>query len=731
MTPLVASVGFPIAISGIYDYSIGTEFRNAITIGTPVMVTVRSQTLWGIVLELKESSIHPVLKPILDIKEERWADASKSLIELYKWIASYYACDLGKVFKPFVRKTLIAAKAKTEHLYSLQESSTALTKKQQESLDILKTLAMLPATSKAICSATTISTSMIQKLCQIGVLSMTSSEVTREPSELAPDAQDTLGYTLNDEQQSAVDTMAAHLETPSKPFLVHGITGSGKTLVYIELTRLALAMGKGVIILVPEISLTPQTIQRFRGALVDDIAVLHSRMSDGERRDALSDLASGKKRLLIGARSAILAPVVNLGLIIVDEEHDGSYKQGETDPHYHARDVAVMRGKYQHALVVLGSATPSLESYTNATTGKYTCITLSKRFGAARLPSVTVIDMTAEHRENNWTFLSRILKNRITAALENKRQIVLLLNRRGFSISLVCKECAFTQACPHCSVKLVYHRDGTSLRCHQCGYQETAPQRCPKCKGEQFQYRGTGIQKAEEMLAETFPTARILRMDQDTTRRKGAHVSLIDSFAERKFDILLGTQMVAKGLNFPGVALVGVLSADIGLHLPDFRAAEKTFQLLSQVSGRAGRADDLGEVIIQTYCPTDPAVLCAASHDFFGFYNQEIEQRKALDYPPFSRLVRIIVSGTDRDKTQGAIIAMAKLLVPLTQDAFMVLGPSAAQLEKLNNEFRFSILIKSMQPSLLRAALIKLLPFSASLKRPLKAVIDVDPVSML
>jgi primosomal protein N' (replication factor Y) len=563
--------------------------------------------------------------------------------------------------------------------------------------------------------------------------------VSRKSAEPPPSASEE-NITLSHEQQTCVEQVSAAinstLQTPDsklKPFLLYGITGSGKTHVYIELAKKTLAENRGVIILVPEISLTPQTIRRFQTAIGGAVAVIHSRMSDGERRDSLQEIVTGRRRALIGVRSALMAPMENVGLIIVDEEHDGSYKQSDTDPRYNARDTAVMRGMMQNAAVVLGSATPSVESYYNALTGKYHLLTLSERHGAARLPEVKVIDMTAEHKANNWTIMSRYLVTRMEEELSHRRQIILLLNRRGFSAVLLCKSCGYSHACPNCSVNLRYHKADTALKCHQCSHEEIAPESCPSCGGLKIKYKGTGIQKAEELLKERFPEARILRMDQDTTRRKGAHAAILDAFAAGEADILLGTQMVAKGLNFPNVTLVGVLQADTGLYFPDFRASERTFQLLTQVAGRAGRADLPGEVVIQTYCPNEAAVRYATDHDYLSFYDNEIKHRQELAYPPFGKIVRVIAEGADEPPIREFLHKSARMILSNPGNKIRVLGPAPAVLSRIDKVHRYSMILKSASPRSLSAALIEIRKLSQAAlpSSGYRCIIDVDPVNML
>jgi primosomal protein N' (replication factor Y) len=726
---LIAGVAFPVAIPGVYDYKIPPELTEKVLPGVPVLVEVRKRQTWGVAVVLKDSSDYHELKEILDVKSGQWVDSNQSLIKLYEWMAAYYQCDLGRVFRPLVSKGLISTKSKKVPAYRISTGLPPDIKSQyKEVYDIIKEQGT--ATRSVLVNAMKIKPSMIDYLCKKGIIEKQLLTIIREADEMRIEtAQDDV--TLSDEQKDAVEKISSGIADPQKPYLLYGITGSGKTHVYIDLVKFTLACGKGVIILVPEISLTPQTIQRFRSALGDVMTVIHSNMSDGERRDSLQELVTGKKRVVIGVRSAILVPMENVGLIIVDEEHDSSYKQSDLDPRYNSRDIAVMRGHFQKAAVVLGSATPSLESYQNALSGKYHLVKLSRRYGAAALPSVKIIDMNQEHRENNWTLLSKYLETKIGECLNRKRQIILLLNRRGFSTVLLCKDCGHTYMCPCCSVNLRYHRADSTLKCHLCGHVQPAPDLCPACKGEQIKYKGTGIQKAEEFVREKFPDANILRMDQDTTRRKGAHVSILTEFAEKKADILLGTQMVSKGLNFPGVALVGVIQADTGLHFPDFRASERTFQLLTQVAGRAGRADSLGEVVIQTYNPDEMAISAASEHDYEKFFTSEIVHRKELGYPPFGKIARLIVEGKKEEDVIQTITKIARVVRKNADSDLHILGPSPAVLSRIENESRYSMLLKSSSYSKLGSALVEVRKSMHGIPGSIRMIIDVDPVNML
>ncbi|MCG3120944.1 MAG: Primosomal protein N' [bacterium] len=491
--------------------------------------------------------------------------------------------------------------------------------------------------------------------------------------------------------------------------------------------------------LVPEISLTPQAVSRFQANFGNLIAVLHSHMSTGERYDAWRRVHRGEARVVIGARSAVFAPVQNLGLIVVDEEHEGSYKQADPAPRYHARDVAIVRAKMSPAVVLLGSATPSIESYTNAQRGKYTLLELPNRIDNVPLPAVRILDMMRwrQSAPDHEGIFSRILFDKINEKLEKKEQIILLQNRRGFAPLLRCVSCGYVRLCDACSIAMTYHKRGHLLRCHYCNAYERAPDACPQCKGLDIIFKGIGTQKVEAALKELFPQARVVRMDLDTTRGKLAHDRILGEFGEHKYDILLGTQMVAKGLDFHKVTLVGVVSADTGLLRPDFRAGERTFQLLTQVAGRAGRRNLPGEVIIQTYSPDDVCMSCAREHDFKKFYEYEVREREALHFPPFSRLALVLFRHRDNERIRGIAQDFAALLRK-TGGPFRVFGPTPSPLERIQNEFRWQVLIKNdmaKDPSAqqTRATLNRVTQFFHKANRHSRArvVVDIDPVSMM
>ena len=531
----------------------------------------------------------------------------------------------------------------------------------------------------------------------------------------------------------------AHDDGPPKPFVLHGVTGSGKTEVYLQAIAKALESGKGAIVLVPEISLTPQTVERFKsrfshGPLRTLVAVLHSHLSAGERHDEWHKIRQGRARIVIGARSAIFAPVDPLGLIIVDEEHEHSYKQEES-PRYHARDVAVVRGAREKAVVVLGSATPSMESFYNVKKGKYELLELTERADDKNMPIVRVMDMRSEARkEKGPPIFSPSLKEAITQRLERKEQTILFLNRRGYSTSLQCPECGYVAECPNCSVSLTYHRRESKIACHICGLEQPAPRVCPeqKCGNPAIRYAGLGTERVEDTLGKLFPKARIQRMDSDLMKRKDDYRKALNDFKAGKTDILIGTQMIAKGLHFENVTLVGVIHADLGLHVPDFRAGERTFQLLTQVAGRAGRGDVEGEVYVQSFTPFHPAIQYARRHDFEGFYDQEIDFREQLRYPPVSRVCLLTLRGRNEEKVEFTAEHLLKELEKLQpQFKDMVLaGPAPAPLMRAETFYRYQIMARAGQMSLLSRELAKVME-KFGMPDDIRLTIDIDPVNLM
>ncbi len=545
---------------------------------------------------------------------------------------------------------------------------------------------------------------------------------------------------LNNEQHAALKQIEGPIrEERFETFLLFGVTGSGKTQVYIEAIYKTLEKGKDAIVLVPEIALTPQTVARFRSHFKEKVAVLHSAMSSGERLDSWRRLKEGGARVAIGPRSAVFAPLKNVGLIVVDEEHEGSYKQ-DTSPRYHARDVAVVRAKFAGAVVILGSATPAAESFYNAKTEKYKLIELRRRVNDVPLPAVKILDMQKERRlsgKKDETIFSRLLATKIGEKIAKKEQIILLLNRRGFSNYIKCRECGHIEACGDCQITLTFHLKGHRLRCHYCGFSKRAPDNCSECRGIDILFRGLGTQRVERELQNLLPQARVIRMDMDTTSAKQSHDKILKEFGQGRHDILLGTQMVAKGLDFHKVTLVGVINADVGMLIPDFRSSERTFQLLTQVAGRAGRSDLPGEVIIQSYFPHNFCLNCAVTHDFISFFRGEVLERRELMYPPFGRIICLLFSGEDELKVKQAAQNFETALKKQS-GYFQILGPTASPLAKIKKRFRWQILLKGDKEKDTNGKILKKAIQNAhqifkkeNKSRDVRIAIDVDPVSII
>jgi primosomal protein N' (replication factor Y) len=584
--------------------------------------------------------------------------------------------------------------------------------RQKEVLQfILDAKDLLPLPMKTIMSTLQVTSGTVKSLVDKGYVSVEDVEVLRDPYQ-GRHFKPTAPLTLTKEQQLAYDRIIHTLDDRKHGvFLLHGVTGSGKTEIYLQSIQRCLEQGRQAIVLVPEISLTPQMVERFKGRFGNLVAVMHSRLSGGERYDEWRKIREGKASVVVGARSAVFAPFSNLGLIIMDEEHETSYKQEES-PKYHARNVAVHRAQQIGAAVVLGSATPSLETYHAAKSQANPdfspwLLEMPTRALGNRLPEVQIVDMREELRVGNRSMFSRALHEAIVTRLEKKEQMVLLLNRRGYSTFVMCRSCGYVAGCSECDISLTFHQKSNNLRCHYCGYAEPAPQVCPECGSEHIRFFGTGTQRVEEELAKLFPGIRVIRMDVDTTTEKGSHEKLLKQFGDRKADVLLGTQMVAKGLDFPDVTLVGVITADSALNLPDFRAAEKTFQLLTQVAGRAGRHHLPGEVFIQSYTPEHYSIIHASGHDYTSFVREEFRHRKGLHYPPYCRLILVTMSHEQlplllRMAENMAITLQGKAkqlgwfgsLDRLTADALDILGPVASPIPRIKNRYRFQCMIK-------------------------------------
>jgi primosomal protein N' (replication factor Y) (superfamily II helicase) len=630
-----------------------------------------------------------------------------------------------------VKKVRMIRMADEETLRELLESIHSNAKKQVELIHWMIERSGQTISAKQLMEQSGIQAAVLKAVIERGAAFEELAEVYREPD--APQLKDTaIPQYLTDEQQIALDHIVASAdEKKAETFLLHGVTGSGKTEVYLRAIKHVLDTGKEAIVLVPEISLTPQMTSRFKERFGSLVAVMHSGLSAGEKYDEWRKIKRGEVKVVVGARSAIFAPFENIGIIILDEEHESTYKQDDT-PRYHARDVAIKRSEYYNCPVILGSATPSLESYARASKGVYTLLTLTKRPKEQALPTVKVVDMREELKMGNRSMFSLPLAEAIRIRLEKGEQIVLFLNKRGFSSFVLCRDCGTVVECPNCDISLTYHRAHEQLKCHYCGHEERVPLVCPECKSEHIRFFGTGTQKAQEEIAKLFPEARVLRMDVDTTRQKGSHERLLRQFSEGKADILLGTQMIAKGLDFPNITLVGVLAADTTLHLADFRAAEKTFQLMTQVSGRAGRHELPGEVFIQTYSPEHYAIDLAKAQHYEPFYNMEMAARRQYGYPPFYFVTLVQFTHEDLLKVADFAEKGARYLKQNLSADTVVIGPTASAISRVNNRYRYQCLIKYKKEPKLTETLQQLIKYYRTdwIKSGLIMTVDVEPASI-
>lgn len=576
------------------------------------------------------------------------------------------------------------------------------------------------------------SKSSVDTLIRKGFVEKYDAVVERDPFETRVFEQDVKQH-LTSDQQRAFEAISEKIHAHEQcTYLLHGVTGSGKTEVYLQTIEEVLNLNRQAMMLVPEIALTPQMVLRFKRRFGDEVAVLHSGLSKGERYDEWQKIRDGKARVSVGARSSVFAPFKNLGMIIIDEEHESSYKQ-EDYPRYHARDIAQWRSEYHQCPLILGSATPSLESFARAEKGVYELLSLPNRVNQQALPEVEIVDMREELNSGNRSMFSNQLRDAIQQRLDNQEQIVLFLNRRGYASFMLCRDCGHVPQCPNCDISLTYHKSTDQLKCHYCGHQEVPPNQCPNCESEHIRQMGTGTQRVEELLQEAFQEARIIRMDVDTTSRKGAHEKLLNDFGSGKGDILLGTQMIAKGLDFPNITLVGVLNADTMLNLPDFRASERTYQLLTQVAGRAGRHEKEGQVLIQTYNPDHYAIKDVQENDYTAFFQKEMNYRKIGKYPPYFFLINFTIAHKEMKKVMEASKHIHKILLQHLTDKALVLGPSPAALSRINNEYRFQILVKYKREPALHEALKYLDDYyhDQYLKEKLSLKIDITPQMMM
>ena len=747
MPQSIAKIVVDLALDREFDYRIPSALAGAVQIGSRVAVPFGKRTAQGYVVGLAEESTFPHLKEIGEVIGKKPLLGDK-VLELTRWMGKYYCCPVELCVKcalpEVVRKAKISwkerqfvkrSKISPEDLAKLRKRAP----KQARILDVLQKSEGMFVFKLVKLADTDAGT--VKKLAEKGYVQMSEQVDERDPfggEVFLPTAP----LVLTPEQKQALDLCKAAIDEaaanggpdahPTKPILIHGVTGSGKTEVYLQAIEYALHQGKDSIVLVPEISLTPQTVERFRARFQDQqITVLHSHLSAGERHDQWHKIRDGQSHIVIGARSAVFAPVQALGLIVIDEEHETSYKQEEA-PRYSARDIAVMRAKIERAAVVLGSATPSLESFYNARRGRYTLSSLPSRVDNQKMPIMRIIDMRQEViRQKGLYVLSRKLRDAIHARLEKHEQVMLFLNRRGYATHMFCPKCGYVANCPNCSVSLTYHRKAAQLLCHLCGFVGGVPKNCPECRDPAIRYAGMGTEKVESAIQKTFPKARVQRMDSDMMTRKSLYREILNAFRVGKIDILVGTQMIAKGLHFPNVTLVGIIYADMALHLPDFRASERTFQLLVQVAGRAGRGDVEGEVVVQTFTPHKEAIQFARQHDFIGFYEQEIELREQLQYPPATRMICVTVRSRQEDKAKFVAEVVAKEIQKQTMKLKVVMGAATpAPLAKVQNQYRYQVILRSGRIMPLVEAVNKVMT-TTKMPDGVAASVDVDPISLL
>lgn len=771
----MVEVALPVPVHQTFNYRIAGGVPPA---GTRVKVPFRGRTMAGWVAGPGKSV--PGLRRVLSVLDDE-PSVGGELWKLARWTADYYVTPLGLVLRAMVpaaisdpspppsaasRSVVVVAR----EIGTLDEMQRTFgrAKRQREAYERLQEAGGRQLL--AVLLENGFSRGVVRGLEKRGVACVQRETVSKDPfrdrpAEPAPDLVPT------PRQRSALERLRGALGRGGGTFLLHGVTGSGKTLVYVELLRSVLDRGEGAVVLVPEIALTPQTVARFRSAFGDLVAVLHSGLSPGERLDAWRRLRSGEKRVAIGARSAVFAPVARLGAVVVDEEHDGSYKQASPSPRYSARDLAVVRAAQNNAVCVLGSATPALESWANAGSGKYRLLSLPDRVGGGVLPEVRLVDLRRKAapasgrtaadpppRRGNERgsrlseaasdrapagappgppseppphVLSPVLLKAMRRRLERSEQTILLLNRRGYANFALCQDCGHVKECVRCSVSMTLHRGRGRLACHHCGHDEPPPSRCPRCGAQAMSYRGLGTEQVERIVVESMPGARVARMDVDTTGGKWSHHEILGRLRDGAVDILLGTQMIAKGLDFPRVTLVGVIDADVGLHMPDFRSCERTFQLLAQVAGRAGRGALPGKVVIQTRVPDHYVVRAALAHDYAGFVKQELGARTDPPYPPHVRMARMLATSPAQADAMAAAESLAAWLEAWTaRRGIEVLGPAPAPIERIQGRYRWHVLVRGRAGAVGRALRAVAAGF-APRGGDVRLALDRDPVHLM
>jgi primosomal protein N' (replication factor Y) (superfamily II helicase) len=725
------------------DYAIPPGLEKAVQPGSRVRVPLRARLVQGTVIDVVDESEvegarevhdvignHPLIKP--------------KLFELGHWLAEYYCCSVESAMACLLPQVVRQAQvgARRRNVAKLlrpvtEEDFKTLAKRAPRQADALRVLqeAGKPTAVTELAELAGVAEGTYRTLERNGWVTVESEEFARDPH-AGESFLPTEDLELNPEQSEVMKAVRQAMAQPAtaKPILLHGVTGSGKTEIYLQTIKGALEAGLSALVLVPEISLTPQTVERFKARfshMQKSVAVLHSHLSSGERHDEWYKIHNGEARIVIGARSAVFAPLEKLGIIIVDEEHESSYKQ-EENPRYHARDVAVLRASKEGCPIILGSATPSIESWQNTRQGKYQLLRLTLRVDDRKMPVIRVIDMrkAARRAGGGEAVFSVPLVAAIEGRLAKGEQTILFLNRRGFSTTMLCQACGHVCQCPNCSVSLTYHRDAVQLACHICGHTERAPKVCPSCRDPGIRHAGTGTQRVEDVAKKLFHKARVARMDADAMTRKDSYRTTLGAFKQGEIDILIGTQMIAKGLHFPNVTLVGIINADLGLHVPDFRAGERTFQLLTQVAGRAGRGEMEGEVVVQSFTPVSPSIQYARHHDFDGFVEQELEFRERFGFPPFVRMILITVRSEMREMAEFTTQTLVRRLRETIPAGVVVGEASPAPLEKAKGYYRFQAVLRG--PSIR--------PMSRAVQATISALtwpedvfmaVDVDPVQLL
>lgn len=723
----------------VFDYAVPEGLQ--VKPGCRVRVPLRRKSATGTVLSVSDEVHSDFALREMDSLIDPEPLMDETLLRIGRWIADYYACGFETVVRSLLPESVRneGNSAKTRRVAVLvkmpdEEQLDKISRRASRQHAILMLLCSASGQRLASVDLGKGSDAALKALEKAGYLRIEKEEVRRDPeADGVVEVVESKPLALNEAQQRALDAILASVDSDKpKPQLLLGVTGSGKTEVYLQAAQKVIDSGRAVLVLVPEISLTPQTVRRFKArfaAMQDQVAVLHSHLSQGERFDEWHRIRKGKARIVIGARSAVFAPLPDLGLIIVDEEHENSYKQ-DSVPRYHGRDVAVLRAAFEQCAIVLGSATPSLESWHNANNNKYELLRLDQRADGQSMPLVRVVDMRLESRKHKGSMpiLSDALRTGLEARLEKGEQAILFLNRRGFARALQCPQCGHVCECPHCAVALTYHRSDERLVCHVCGHQAVVPRKCPECKDPAILFQGFGTQKVEEVMTKLMPQAKIARIDADAMRRKNALRDLLLDFKAHKIDILIGTQMIAKGLHYPNVTLVGILNADLGLHTPDFRAGERTFQLITQVAGRAGRGELEGEVVVQTATPHSPSVQFARKHDFDGFSEQELEFRQHFGYPPFAHCAVLTSRSTHERRAEFTLQTLQTRLKEGLPEGIILGEVLPSPLVRAHGQFRFQLMLRAGRARTLSAHVQSVLK-RTTLPDDVTVVFDMDALS--